>query len=217
MSLIFLLVILVFQTTFSSAVSFTARENESFCDGLQEGSTSQEGCLVRTCNKGEVTHTLANECREIIQKMVKDLVEEKLAEAGISTSLSAKDSSRLVHCPSNPEIASNKTVNQPGANSTTSITPPDSSIKATTPAESDFLFLGDKLFELPHFKPISHCPISKHPVQSRKYPVTGLVDGKIMTCGGKENKNQDRHDPQKVFCISKYNRRRKYDGIRRMG
>jgi len=100
--------------------------------------------------------------------MVKGLVEEKLAEA---------------------EIASNKMVNQLGANSTDRITiaNPDPSKNATTPAESDFLFLGDKLLELPHLKPISKCPISNHPVKSRMYPVTGLVDGKIMTCGGKEN------------------------------
>ena len=39
-------------------------------------------------------------------------------------------------------------------------------------------------FKLPSFTPASNCSIPKHPVKRLRYAVTGIVNGKIMSCGG---------------------------------
>ena len=49
----------------------------------------------------------------------------------------------------------------------------------------DVMFLGENaIVKLPSFRPISNCSFPQHPIQELKYAITGLVDGKIMTCGG---------------------------------
>ena len=38
--------------------------------------------------------------------------------------------------------------------------------------------------ELPSFTVKSDCDVPPHPLEGLKYAVTGIVDGKVMTCGG---------------------------------
>jgi len=57
-------------------------------------------------------------------------------------------------------------------------------IHYTTPPE-DILYLGSEFFGLPSFKPLPNCSAPSHPLHdSLKHAVTGVVDGKILTCGG---------------------------------
>lgn len=50
------------------------------------GGVWQEGCLVKTCNSGNVEETLAEECVKLIEKKVEKILGEKLAEKGIECS-----------------------------------------------------------------------------------------------------------------------------------
>ena len=38
----------------------------------------QNGCLVQTCKSGKVEESLAEECVELIEKRVEEILEEKL-------------------------------------------------------------------------------------------------------------------------------------------
>ena len=44
---------------------------------------------------------------------------------------------------------------------------------------------GSKAVELPSFTLLSNCSIFNHPEGELYRAVTGMVDGKIMSCGGK--------------------------------
>jgi len=56
------------------------------------------------------------------------------------------------------------------------------------PPKKDLIYLGRApLFELPTFSPLYDCSIPPHPVEELHDAVTGLVEGKIMTCGGRNN------------------------------
>jgi len=53
-------------------------------------------------------------------------------------------------------------------------------------AEKDLLYFGDTIVELPSFEPFTKCKVAPHPVKDLGVAVTGLLDGKVITCGGKE-------------------------------
>ena len=49
----------------------------------------------------------------------------------------------------------------------------------------DLIFLGgETIAELPSFTVKSDCDVPPHPVEGLEDAVTGIVDGKVMTCGG---------------------------------
>merc|ERR1712142_93244 len=60
-----------------------------------------------------------------------------------------------------------------------------SKIEVNTPPK-DLLYLNhDMIFELPSFKPFINCSVPNH--LNLRNRVTGLIDGRIMSCGGIDN------------------------------
>ena len=43
----------------------------------------QEGCLVQTCKAGTVVESLAEECLQLIEKHVEDVLDENCADEGL--------------------------------------------------------------------------------------------------------------------------------------
>jgi len=52
-------------------------------DPKSSGGVWQEGCLIKTCKAGAVEESLADECVQMIEDTVVDILEDKLAEKGI--------------------------------------------------------------------------------------------------------------------------------------
>jgi len=50
------------------------------------------------------------------------------------------------------------------------------------------MYIGKMALELPSFTPLSNCSIPKYPEERLEHAVTGVVDGKIMSCGGYNRK-----------------------------
>ena len=49
----------------------------------------------------------------------------------------------------------------------------------------DLIYLGGgSMVELPMFRLFSDCSVPPHPVEGLEHCVTGVIGGKIMTCGG---------------------------------
>ena len=49
----------------------------------------------------------------------------------------------------------------------------------------DLILLGgETIAELPSFTVKSDCDVPPHPLEGLEYAVTGIVEGKVMTCGG---------------------------------
>ena len=46
------------------------------------------------------------------------------------------------------------------------------------------MYIGQQALELPTFAPLSGCSIPEYPEDKIHQAVTGVVDGKIMSCGG---------------------------------
>ena len=64
----------------------------------------------------------------------------------------------------------------------------------------DLLYFGDTIVELPSFEPFTKCKVAPHPVKDLGVAVTGLLDGKVITCGGEILK--DKLIPFRLtFCL----------------
>jgi len=116
------------------------------CIGSQGKFLKREGCLIETCNGGFVKESFAEECLEMIEKIIADKLEKKLAEKGCSS---------------------------------------DEQVHADIP---NVMYIGKMALELPSFTPLSNCSIPKYPEDRLEHAVTGVIDGKIMSCGG-SNRN----------------------------
>jgi len=51
-------------------------------------------------------------------------------------------------------------------------------------AEKDLLYFGNKIVELPSFERFTKCKVAPHPIEELGIAVTGLLNGKVVTCGG---------------------------------
>ena len=49
----------------------------------------------------------------------------------------------------------------------------------------DVLYVGNMALELPSFTTLTNCSIPEYPEDKVAEAVTGVIDGKIMSCGGK--------------------------------
>ena len=50
------------------------------------------------------------------------------------------------------------------------------------------LFVGPgKILQVPSFTLATGCSVPSYPISGLRYAVTGVVDNKIMTCGGKQS------------------------------
>jgi len=54
-------------------------------------------------------------------------------------------------------------------------------------AEKDLLYFGNKIVELPSFERFTKCKVAPHPIEELHIAVTGLLNGKVVTCGGYES------------------------------
>merc|ERR1719474_753293 len=62
-------------------------------------------------------------------------------------------------------------------------------IQHSTPPD-DILYLGSEFLGLPSFKPLPNCSAASHPAHERlRHAVTGVMEGKIFTCGGVDLKS----------------------------
>ena len=48
----------------------------------------------------------------------------------------------------------------------------------------DLLYFGNKIVELPSFERFTKCKVAPHPIEELGIAVTGLLNGKVVTCGG---------------------------------
>jgi len=76
--------LLVAQGTTVSAQGVDKAVLTPCSDPKAPGAVWQDGCIVKTCKSGAVEETLADECVELIEKIVEEKLEEKLAEKGPS-------------------------------------------------------------------------------------------------------------------------------------
>jgi len=125
--------------------------NKRTCSGSQGKFLKQEGCLIETCNDGFVKESFAEECLEMIEKIIADKLEKTLVEKG---------------CSSNNEVLDD---------------PPNVMYIGS-------INIGQMALELPSFTPLSNCSIPKYPEDKVHEAVTGVIDGKIMSCGGANRK-----------------------------
>jgi len=62
-------------------------------------------------------------------------------------------------------------------------------LQHSTPPE-DILYLGSEFLGLPSFKPLPNCSAPSHPAHEHlRHAVTGVLEGKIFTCGGVDLKS----------------------------
>jgi len=48
----------------------------------------------------------------------------------------------------------------------------------------ELLYFGNTIVELPSFEPVSECQVPPHPTKDLTLATTGVLDGKVFTCGG---------------------------------
>jgi len=48
----------------------------------------------------------------------------------------------------------------------------------------ELLYFGNAIVELPSFEPVSECQLPPHPTKDLTLATTGVLDGKVFTCGG---------------------------------